>query len=69
MCLSDYLRKFEIRSSQFIDINLQYVTEVYEHVRGALCPASDVQARRDHVGVLATSENKILKVISLFMKI
>ena len=51
-----HLRQFEIRPSEFVDVDLQDVAEVDQHVWRALRSAGDVQTGGDHVSVLPAPE-------------
>ena len=42
----------QVGPAQLLDINLENITEVNEHVAGALRPAGDVHAGSDDVGAL-----------------
>ena len=48
------LREPEVCSSEFVDIDLQHVAKIDEHMRGSLGPTSDVDASCNNVGRLPT---------------
>ena len=49
---AERLAEPEVGPAQLVDVHLENVTEVYQHVTGPLGPAGDVQTGRDHVGAL-----------------
>ena len=52
---TESLTKPEVSPAELVDVDLEDVAEVYEHVTGPLSPAGDVQAGSDHIGTLPAS--------------
>ena len=52
---TESLTQPEVSPAELIDVHLEDVAEVYEHVTGPLCPAGDVQTGSDHIGTFSAS--------------
>ena len=52
---TESLTQPQVSPAELVDVDLEDVAEVYEHVTGALGPAGDVQAGSDHVRTLPAS--------------
>ena len=49
---TERLAEPQVSSAQLVDVHLENVTEVYQHVTGSLRPAGDVEAGGNHIGAL-----------------
>ena len=49
---AESLTQPEVSPAELVDVHLEDVAEVDEHVTGALSPAGDVQTGSDHIGAL-----------------